>query len=379
MQFSNVNAPCKTTAPHGRNERDDLSLVDIGFTYDRHGPAEALRDVSFTVSGGGLWTLLGPSGSGKSTLLRIIGGYVFPNRGKVLLGNRDITRVLPRRRDMGMIFQDYALFPHMTVFDNVAYGLRARKLEQKAIRERVGQMLQLVQLQGMEQRYPSQLSGGQQQRVALARAFAIRPSVMLMDEAMGALDLKLREMMAVEVRAIQREMGTTTIHVTHDQGEAMTMSDRIVIINKGRVMQIGTPEELIAKPANRFVAEFIGSNNVIPVTVGSGSERPVTGVISGLEGALVLTSVMPAGVSGPECYLVVPSEKIEVSGASASGGIPGTVTATKYVGTSRSLLVSTASNHVIVAQDQGNQFSRGDAVRLSWSPEASILVNDPEI
>ena len=357
-------------------EAGGLELLAISHGYGARGQANAVSAVSFHVPQGEFWTLLGPSGSGKSTLLRIIGGYIRPDHGRVVWADREITELAPRYRDMGMVFQDYALFPHMTVFENIAYGLRARRLAESEIRARVGSMLELNRLLGFEKRFPPQLSGGQQQRVALARALALRPCVLLMDEPMGALDLKLREAMAVEVRKIQRQLATTTIHVTHDQSEAMTMSDRIVVLRAGRIEQIGRPEELSARPANRFVAEFVGANNVIPVTTGGNSGNGVRGTIDGVDGEILLCATGEVSANRRFYLVTRPEQTVAVAATTHGFGLTGTVRATKYFGTTRCLLIETRSGIVVASLDVEGQFSVGDVVRVSWDIERALLVPD---
>ena len=364
----------KRTSIVRSRHRGDLSLVGVTHSYGQRPLGNVVTDINFTVPDGDLWTLLGPSGSGKSTLLRFIGGYLLPNQGKVMLDGRDITNVHPRDRDMGMVFQVYALFPHMTVYDNVAFGLEARGIPKAQIRERVGQMLEINRLLDFERRYPHELSGGQQQRVALARALVIRPSALLMDEALGALDLKLRESMAVEIRRIQRDLGTTTIHVTHDQSEAMTMSDRIVVIKDGSVLLIGTPQELSRRPASRFVAEFLGSNNVVPVTLLSCENAVVLGRIEGIEDATALSTHQPERVIGANYFLVLRPEETLVS--ARGPGIAGTIRATRYSGISRCLVIETPSGITVSAIDPTDQFQIGDAVYVSWRPDQTSIVSE---
>lgn len=226
------------------------------------GKTLVLRSVSVTVEPGEFFFVLGPSGCGKTTLLRVVAGFLFPEEGQVFFGDRDMTTTPPHRRNAAMVFQHYALFPHMSVWDNVAYGLRVRKLPRAEMVQRVREALRLVRLEGFEQRYPLQLSGGQQQRVALARAIVVRPDVLLLDEPLSNLDAKLRAEMRGELKALQRQLGITTIYVTHDQKEALAMADRIAVMKDGQVMQVGTPTTLYHRPANRFVAEFLGDANV---------------------------------------------------------------------------------------------------------------------
>jgi iron(III) transport system ATP-binding protein len=233
----------------------------------RFGSLKAIDQVSLSIEGGEFFTLLGPSGCGKTTLLRVIAGFAMPDAGDVYFGDQKINHIPPHKRETGMVFQNYALFPQLSVFDNVAYGLRARRMAKEEIRTRVAEMLKSVQLESLARRYPNQLSGGQQQRVALARALIIRPRVLLMDEPLSNLDAKLRVSMRQEIRRIQKELGITTVYVTHDQEEAMSISDRIAIFNAGQTQQIGTPSEIYFQPKNRFVAEFTGTSNLMEVNV----------------------------------------------------------------------------------------------------------------
>jgi putative spermidine/putrescine transport system ATP-binding protein len=242
-----------------------MSAIHINNVGKRFGDTVALSGVDLSVRDGELFSLLGPSGCGKTTLLNIIAGFLDPSHGTILVDDRDITGLAPYRRDIGMVFQNYALFPHLNVFDNVAYGLRVRKLSQADVRSRVDDALQLVRLQEHAQRMPHQLSGGQQQRVAIARALAIRPKVLLLDEPLSNLDAKLRTEMQSELRRMQRSVGITTVLVTHDQEEALSLSDRIGILGGGILQQVGTPAELYRHPANQFVAAFIGQANLLQV------------------------------------------------------------------------------------------------------------------
>jgi spermidine/putrescine transport system ATP-binding protein len=235
----------------------------------RFGAVRAVDGVSLDVQAGEFFSLLGPSGCGKTTTLRMIGGFEMPTAGRILLRGRDITHDPPDRRPVNMVFQQYALFPHLDVAGNVGFGLRRRKVEQSEIVRRVGEVLELVRLEGYDRRRPSELSGGQQQRVALARALVNRPTVLLLDEPLGALDLKLRRQLQIELKRIQAEVGITFVYVTHDQEEALTMSDRIAVMHAGRVEQLGTPEELYERPTTRFVADFIGTTNLLAGSVES--------------------------------------------------------------------------------------------------------------
>ena len=248
--------------------------LQIAGLIKRFGSLLAVDDIELVVSPGELVTLLGPSGCGKSTTLNMIAGFVDPDAGAIHLQGNPVETLPPFRRDLGLVFQDYALFPHMTVAENIGFGLRMRRVGRAEIARRIDEMLDLVQLRGLGERRPSQLSGGQRQRVALARALVIRPAMLLLDEPLSNLDLKLREEMRVEISALQRRLGIATVFVTHDQGEALTMSDRIAVMRAGRIEQIGTPNQIYERPATRFVASFIGAANLIEIGDGALVVRP---------------------------------------------------------------------------------------------------------
>jgi spermidine/putrescine transport system ATP-binding protein len=263
MADTKVQAGARQAVP----EEDGLAAIELvsvekEFTAGGH-DVRAVERVDLKIAEGEFFSLLGPSGCGKTTTLRMIAGFEEPTNGQILLHGRDMVGVPPFRRDVNMVFQQYALFPHMDVFENVAFGLRRKKVDKDEIRRRVAETLALVELEGREKRRPRQLSGGQQQRVALARALVNRPRALLLDEPLGALDLKLRQAMQLELKRIQREVGITFVYVTHDQEEALTMSDRLVVMNAGRIEQLGSPRELYEHPATRFVANFIGTSNVL--------------------------------------------------------------------------------------------------------------------
>jgi iron(III) transport system ATP-binding protein len=241
-----------------------ISVTDL---TKRFGPVSVVNRVTLTVEEGELFTLLGPSGCGKTTLLRLIAGFNAPDEGEIRFDDRRVNEVPPHERGIGMVFQNYALWPHMTVFDNVGYGLKLRKVPGTEIEQRVHAVLEKVKLGGLDKRYPGQLSGGQQQRVALARALVLNPRILLLDEPLSNLDAKIRIQVRAEIRKLQKELGITTMYVTHDQEEALTLSDRIAVFNQGKVLQVGPPKELYERPANRFVADFIGINNLIDGTV----------------------------------------------------------------------------------------------------------------
>ncbi len=239
----------------------NIQLMDL---VKRFGTLEAVSHVSLEIHDGELFTLLGPSGCGKTTILRLIGGFHKPDHGEIYFDGKAVTSVPPYERNIGMVFQNYALWPHMTISDNIAYGLKLKKFSRGEIADKVSHALKLVNLMGLEKRYPGQLSGGQQQRVALARALVLNPDVLLLDEPLSNLDAKIRVQVRAEIRKLQKELAITTIYVTHDQEEALTLSDRIAVINLGKLQQIGTPRDLYERPANPFVADFIGINNLIP-------------------------------------------------------------------------------------------------------------------
>lgn len=256
-----------------------LTLENITKVFPPRGTGSevtAVHDVSLDIEKGELITLLGPSGCGKTTTLRMIAGFEFPTLGRITLDGQEINSLPPHKREMSMVFQSYAIFPHLTVFENIAYGLNVQRLSKSVIKERVNKVLELVHLEGYGDRAPTQLSGGQQQRVALARALIMEPKVLLMDEPLSNLDAKLREEMRTEIRRIQKEMNITSVYVTHDQIEAMTLSDRIVVMNQGIIEQIGTPVEIYRFPNSRFVANFIGRANFVPGVVQEQQERKLT-------------------------------------------------------------------------------------------------------
>ena len=248
----------------------NVSLIDLTKRFkslDGSGEVLAVDDVNLEVKTGELVTILGPSGCGKTTTLRMIAGFEYPTSGSILIGDKDVAKIPPNKRGLSMVFQSYAQFPHLTIYENVAYGLRVQKLPAREIRERTERALDLMQLTTMAKRYPSQVSGGQQQRIALARAIVIEPSVLLFDEPLSNLDAKLREYMRDELRKLQKRLGITSLYVTHDQSEAMAISDRVVIMKEGRIRQVGTPREIYAFPQSRFVADFMGKANFLEVEV----------------------------------------------------------------------------------------------------------------
>lgn len=268
--------------------------IEIRGVSKRYGDMLAVDDVSIDIRRGEFLTLLGPSGCGKTTTLNMIAGFVTPTKGAIAIRGRPVTDLPPFERDTSMVFQSYALFPHMTVFDNVAFGLRMRKVTADEVRQRVGEALDKVHLTGLDRRFPRQLSGGQQQRVALARAIVTRPAVLLLDEPLSNLDLKLREAMRLELKSLQRDLGITSVYVTHDQGEALAMSDRVAVMNQGRVEQLGTPDDVYEAPASLFAASFVGATNLLHGTV---KEADASGVTVELPGGGVVRARPGSGLA----------------------------------------------------------------------------------
>lgn len=336
----------------------------------RYGKVDALRSTALDVHQGEFLTLLGPSGSGKTTLLSLIAGLADPDAGSITLDGRDIVHLAPQRRGLGMVFQNYALFPHMSVEDNVAFGLRARRVDTASLRGRVDKALAMVRLEGFAHRLPRELSGGQQQRVALARALAYEPDVVLMDEPLGALDRNLRDGMKAEIARIHRELGTTILYVTHDQEEAMVLSDRICLMNQARVEQLGTPEELYFTPRSRFAAEFLGESN-LPAARSLPDGRvdiPALGM-----------AFVPGSLHGQgDGIVLIRPESIQVLAPGAdlpagAIGLQGRVVRRVFTGALTRLFVDTGRTVLCVLQPTGSQravaaFAPGSAVSLHLQP-----------
>lgn len=348
--------------------------VELRNVTKKFGQVVAVDDVSLRIGRGEFYSLLGPSGCGKTTTLRMIAGFEMPTRGEVLIEGEVQGHLPPHQRPVNTVFQNYALFPHMTVEQNIAFGLEMRKVPKDEIRRRVGEMLEMVHLTGMGKRKPAQLSGGQQQRVALARALVNRPKVLLLDEPLGALDLKLRQAMQLELKALQEQVGITFIYVTHDQGEALTMSDYIAVMNRGRVLQLGTPEEIYENPTSRFVADFIGETNFIPVTVREGGQSPRVAIGDQVVEAVWAQDGLPVGA---QAVLSIRPEKIalhrQASDAPGKAVIPGKVTNLMYLGTDTRYTVAIAGGSEVVVRMQNvtsseHFFRPGETVALAWSP-----------
>jgi spermidine/putrescine transport system ATP-binding protein len=366
-----MTTPSTSTAPTG----DAVRLTGIGKTY---GSFTAVHPLDLGVPAGSFFALLGASGCGKTTTLRMIAGLEDPTSGSVHLGGRDVTALPPYKRPVNTVFQNYALFPHLDIYENVAFGLRRRGI--KSVKKQVGDMLDLVQLGQLARRKPHQLSGGQQQRVAVARALINQPEVLLLDEPLGALDLKLRRQMQLELKRIQTEVGITFVHVTHDQEEAMTMADTVAVMNAGRVEQMGAPADLYENPESTFVANFLGTSNLI--------EAQVTGTASGVLtlGAGGGTLRMPAArcrsevTAGSRVLAGVRPEKITLTHADDEGGIPdgrnrvhGTIADSSFIGVSTQYVVDSpvcAGLEVFVPNvERDGRLVPGASVVLHWNPE----------
>ncbi len=330
------------TADEPRQDAPASVAIRFEDVVRRFGAVSALAGVSFEIVDGEFFSMLGPSGSGKTTCLRLIAGFDQPTAGRITLHGRDMAGVPPFDRDVNTVFQDYALFPHMSVWQNVAYGLMIRKVPRRRQQEEAARMLAMVSLEGLEHRRPGQLSGGQRQRVALARALINKPSVLLLDEPLGALDLKLREQMQEELKALQREVGITFIYVTHDQGEALAMSDRVAVFNHGRIEQIGSPREIYEAPKTVFVAGFVGASNVFPAASG---ER--------------ILGEATAFAVRPERLRLLPPGTAAADGALA---LPGRVVSHTYLGAAQRTLVQLDGGEMVrVLRDTDGAFAEGDA------------------
>jgi spermidine/putrescine transport system ATP-binding protein len=358
----------------------DVHLSQVTKLY---GDALAVDHIDLDVNRGEFFSLLGPSGCGKTTTLRMIGGFEQPTSGLIELQGQDVTWLSPYQRNVNTVFQNYALFPHLSIYENVAFGLKRKGVKGPEVASRVTAMLKLVQLEGFDKRKPTQISGGQAQRVALARALINRPAVLLLDEPLGALDLKLRKQMQVELKRIQQEVGITFIYVTHDQEEAMTMSDRIAVMNKGRYEQLGDPETLYERPTTRFVAGFLGASNLLGGTCqGTDAGR---GVIELRDQTIVFApaqsvygrTAVDVGVR-PEKIRIHHDDEPTPDGHNHLGGM---IVDASYMGVSTQYLVETSSGSRVMVYEQNMQrttrdqlWARGDQVHLTWSPDNTFVV-----
>ncbi len=347
----------------------NVALTGVRKAY---GPVIAVEEVTITIEAGTLVTLLGPSGCGKTTTLRMIAGLEMPTAGRILIGGKDVTLLPPNERDVSMVFQSYALFPHMTVLENVAYGLAGSGLPKPKQLEKAREGLRLVGLDGYDARLPSELSGGQQQRVACARALVLEPQVLLFDEPLSNLDAKLRRRMREEIRDLQQNLKLTSVYVTHDQEEALAVSDKIIVMNHGRIAQEGTPADLYQRPADAFVADFIGGANLIPCEI-VGRDGNRTTVRFG-DQQLEVAGTAPASGAA---YLVVRSAAVAVSpigNGLAGPGLPATIRKATYLGSHWEYTLETAVAELWITQPVGRRFAPGTAVTLQLDAEHTSLV-----
>jgi spermidine/putrescine transport system ATP-binding protein len=350
--------------------------VELQNVSRRFGDVTAVDQVSLSVLGGEFLTLLGPSGCGKTTLLRMIAGFELPDSGRVLLGGREVNQLPPHQRDVTTVFQHYALFPHLNVFANVAFGLERRHVTREEVRRRVDAALDMVRLKGLDDRRPSDLSGGQQQRVALARALVVEPTVLLLDEPLAALDLKLRKQMQIELKGLQRRLGISFIYVTHDQEEALTMSDRIVVMNVGRIEQVGRAEDIYERPQTEFVAGFIGVSNIIEGTV-----EAVTGELSIINvGNARVGALANTAKAGERVRVLIRPEKISISSVSAANSLSGKIDSAVYLGDVTQWRVTIGTGQTLTVLEQNREPYRaaqgrtGQTVSLSWGPESAVIL-----
>lgn len=355
----------------------DLELSGVRKTF---GSTVAVDDLDLKVTRSEFLFLLGPSGCGKTTTLRLIAGLIRPERGKIFIRGRDVSRVPAHKRGLGMVFQDYALFPHMNVFENVAFGLRMQKVPRSQWKERAGRALELVRLEGLEGRYPRQLSGGQQQRVALARALVIEPMALLLDEPLSNLDLKLRQQMRVELRQLQERLGITTIFVTHDQEESLSMGDRVAVMENGRINQLGSPKSIYEFPHSRFIADFIGESNFFQAKVTKITESGDAEVEAN-EG-FKLTAKAPGSLkAGERVTVAVRPEKMFLLDQPTSeypNCFPSKVLTSVFMGSYTRFHLSLPGDTICLVQQQNvrdvRDFQKGDKAYVAWAVEDTLVI-----
>jgi spermidine/putrescine transport system ATP-binding protein len=352
-----------------------MSSVVLERLSKRFGDVEAVRELTLDIGDGEFFSLLGPSGCGKTTTLRLIAGFEEPTDGRIFIGDREVTQTPAHKRPVNTVFQSYALFPHLSVADNVAFGLRFKSVEKRERRRRVGEALQLVRLEGFERRKPSQLSGGQQQRVALARALILEPAVLLLDEPLGALDAKLRRSLQIELKSIQEAVGITFVYVTHDQEEALTMSDRMAVMADGLVQQLGTPRDVYEEPATTFVADFLGVSNLMSAHAeGGGRVRLGEATLSAGRGDVEARGAVRLTIR-PERV------RVEAVGTDGENRLPGTVSRVVYLGSVTQILLELASGQTLQATASaadGLPPGEGEAVTVHLPPQAlRVLVETP--
>ena len=358
------------------DNRAEVELVEV---TKRFGDTTAVDRVSLTVDSSEFLTLLGPSGCGKTTLLRMIGGFVVPDQGQIMLGGTDVTASPPHRRDVCTVFQQYALFPHMSVSENVAFGLERRHVDRPDIRRRTGEALEMVQLHGLEKRRPSELSGGQQQRVALARALVLQPKVLLLDEPLAALDLKLRKQMQLELKGLQRRLSLSFVYVTHDQEEALTMSDRIAVMNRGHIEQVGVAADVYDRPKTEFVADFIGLSNILEGPIVSSDDKHVVVDLGAFSAVIENPNGAPASEGGKVRFMVRP-EKIILSRATGGVGLRGVVESGVYLGDSVRWQIKLTGGDRIQAIQQNSgapdvpKLDIGERVLVAWARGSAVIL-----
>jgi spermidine/putrescine transport system ATP-binding protein len=353
----------------------EVKLIDL---VKQFGDVTAVDGINLQMPAGEFFSMLGPSGCGKTTTLRMIAGFEQPTSGEILLDGEDMAYTPPHKRNVNTVFQSYALFPHLSVFDNVAFGLRRQRASKVEIKQRVGEALGMVQMAAYGRRKPSQLSGGQQQRVALARALVLKPAVLLLDEPLGALDAKLRKALQIELKALQQQVGITFIYVTHDQEEALTMSDRIAVMNEGRVEQVAAPRDVYEEPSTTFVADFLGVSNLMSATAHGDSNGRCRVSVGDFD---LFAGQGDVGTAG-ETKIVIRPERIHLESQDSTGEnrIPGMVERVIYLGNANQVIVRLAHGEVVQAlvQNTGQElhYSQGDPVRVNLPPEALRVLRD---
>lgn len=350
-----------------------MSNLSLRHLVKRYGSVSVVKNVSLEIGEGEFVSLLGPSGCGKTTILRMVAGLIEPSDGTIIVGDRDITRLPPDKRNIGLVFQSYALFPHMTVFENVAFGLRRKGESGDALDARVAEALSMVRLEGYGERYPRQLSGGQQQRVAMARAIAPRPSVLLFDEPLSNLDAKLRDEMQIELKRLQRELKITTLFVTHDQAEALSLSDRVCVMHDGAIQQFAAPEEIYHRPATSFVASFIGKPNRLAGTVKGGA-------VDLGDGLLLRSTAAEALGEGTPVDIFIRQEAVTLSSSASGDGtsVPGTIVLRSFSGAQVQYVVRLGASFEVVVEvassGEGANLPQGGEVFLAIRPQDIIVL-----
>ncbi len=356
-----------------------MAEVSLERVVKNYGDVPALQAIDLEIKEGEFLTLLGPSGCGKTTTLRLIAGFIEPTSGRILIDGKDVTLLPPQKREIGMVFQDYALFPHLTIEDNIGFGLKERRVAQSEIKARVREMLELVRLPDVQDRYPNELSGGQRQRIALARAVAHPPQVLLMDEPLGALDLKLREAMQFELRRIQQELAITTVYVTHDQTEAMMMSDRIAVMNTGVLVQLDSADEIYNRPKTKFVADFVGKINFLPVRLKGEDGGYAAAEFSGSKLRI------PKGAldHGNETTLAIRPQHLRFvdngsNGAEGLNSLPGKLDQKSFTGNIVTVVVTIDNDHEFLVECRPDDQlpDVGADVRIAWAPDVSMALSE---